>query len=398
MHAAANGTRAPSARTRRVTIDRRRSGRTARSRTQIAARAPARRFASSARGTWLDAGRPCAAAAASRLGALTRHHALRAGRPHAHRARRHDARRDRARDCAPKASGSRSIRIGIADGTIGATIATASAGPLASAFGTPRDLVLGCEFVTRHGRRRARGRTCREERRRLRSHAPPHRRVGNARRASPKSPCACARAPRSIARSPCGGDGRRTSRGSWLRAERVHAVRGRAVSAALATQCSEPRARRSCSFGSAATQRSCVPRGRCGGVRSATPREVDDDGVGHDFARREPPTRSSCSRSSTLPSRIGALWDARSGDRGACWRLGARHACRAASCAACIPATDDDEQIERSRGHPGSSARRRDRRRRTAARALWACARPHDAADERARRRQSVARSIQIAC
>jgi glycolate oxidase FAD binding subunit len=37
---------------------------------------------------------------------------------------------------------------GPAEGTLGATIATASAGPLASAFGTPRDHVLGCELVT----------------------------------------------------------------------------------------------------------------------------------------------------------------------------------------------------------------------------------------------------------
>jgi len=37
------------------------------------------------------------------------------------------------------------------DGTIGATIATASAGPLASSFGLPRDLVLGLEFVNGRG-------------------------------------------------------------------------------------------------------------------------------------------------------------------------------------------------------------------------------------------------------
>ncbi len=36
-------------------------------------------------------------------------------------------------------------------GTIGATIATASSGPLARAFGTPRDLVLGIEAVTGYG-------------------------------------------------------------------------------------------------------------------------------------------------------------------------------------------------------------------------------------------------------
>jgi glycolate oxidase FAD binding subunit len=40
---------------------------------------------------------------------------------------------------------------GSSDGTIGATIATASAGPLASGFGLPRDLVLGLEFVNGRG-------------------------------------------------------------------------------------------------------------------------------------------------------------------------------------------------------------------------------------------------------
>ncbi|HUQ45976.1 MAG TPA: FAD-binding protein [Gemmatimonadaceae bacterium] len=41
--------------------------------------------------------------------------------------------------------------MGPAGGTIGATIATASAGPLASAFGTSRDHLLGCELVTGTG-------------------------------------------------------------------------------------------------------------------------------------------------------------------------------------------------------------------------------------------------------
>jgi glycolate oxidase FAD binding subunit len=40
---------------------------------------------------------------------------------------------------------------GADDGTIGATVVTASAGPLATFFGTPRDLVLGVEFVTGTG-------------------------------------------------------------------------------------------------------------------------------------------------------------------------------------------------------------------------------------------------------
>ena len=40
---------------------------------------------------------------------------------------------------------------GGAPGSIGATVATASCGPLASAFGTPRDHLLGVEFVTGTG-------------------------------------------------------------------------------------------------------------------------------------------------------------------------------------------------------------------------------------------------------
>lgn len=40
---------------------------------------------------------------------------------------------------------------GSSSGTIGATVATASSGPLAGAFGTPRDLVLGFEAVTGTG-------------------------------------------------------------------------------------------------------------------------------------------------------------------------------------------------------------------------------------------------------
>lgn len=41
--------------------------------------------------------------------------------------------------------------VGSPGGTLGATVATGSAGPLASAFGTPRDQVLGCELVTGTG-------------------------------------------------------------------------------------------------------------------------------------------------------------------------------------------------------------------------------------------------------
>ena len=41
---------------------------------------------------------------------------------------------------------------GSRDGTLGATIATGSFGPLAHAFGRTRDLVLGLEFVTGDGK------------------------------------------------------------------------------------------------------------------------------------------------------------------------------------------------------------------------------------------------------
>ncbi|HEY8166484.1 MAG TPA: FAD-binding protein, partial [Gemmatimonadaceae bacterium] len=44
------------------------------------------------------------------------------------------------------------IPFGHPDGTIGATVATASWGPLAHGFGTVRDLVLGIEVVTGEGR------------------------------------------------------------------------------------------------------------------------------------------------------------------------------------------------------------------------------------------------------
>lgn len=40
---------------------------------------------------------------------------------------------------------------GVRDGTLGATVATASYGPLAASFGTPRDVVLGVQCVTGDG-------------------------------------------------------------------------------------------------------------------------------------------------------------------------------------------------------------------------------------------------------
>lgn len=98
-------------------------------------------------GTWLDAGRPCPATARlaiAPLSGITRYEpgdfvlSARAGttlNEIAEAARQHG----QWLTLDP---------VGDAQGTIGATIATASYGPLASAFGTPRDHILGCEFVS----------------------------------------------------------------------------------------------------------------------------------------------------------------------------------------------------------------------------------------------------------
>jgi len=101
-------------------------------------------------GTWLDGGRPVDAAEQLSLGGwrgiveyvpgdltLTAH----AGTP---------------LDDLARATGAENQwltldPIGAPSGTIGATVATASAGPLAHAFGTPRDAVLGLETVTGGG-------------------------------------------------------------------------------------------------------------------------------------------------------------------------------------------------------------------------------------------------------
>jgi glycolate oxidase FAD binding subunit len=101
-------------------------------------------------GTWLDAGRPCAAAGRLALHALrgiTEFEpddftlTARAGTP--------------LGEIGEMAAGAgRWLTLqpfGSPDGTIGATVATASWGPLASAFGTPRDHVLGCAIVTGGG-------------------------------------------------------------------------------------------------------------------------------------------------------------------------------------------------------------------------------------------------------
>jgi len=98
-------------------------------------------------GTWLDAGRPVRATATLSLAALrgvTQYEpgdfslSALAGTPLAEIAEV-TSREGQWLTLHPHGS---------LDGTIGATIATASWGPLASAFGTPRDHLLGCEVVT----------------------------------------------------------------------------------------------------------------------------------------------------------------------------------------------------------------------------------------------------------
>lgn len=104
----------------------------------------------SGRGTWLDAGRPVRANATLSLGddkgvvsyvpgdlTLT----VRAGTTLAEIADITGA-HDQWLPLDP---------YGSPDGTIGATLATASAGPLSSSFGLPRDLLLGLEFVNGRG-------------------------------------------------------------------------------------------------------------------------------------------------------------------------------------------------------------------------------------------------------
>ena len=101
-------------------------------------------------GRWLDAGRPCRTAESLPLashvgiveyepGDLTM--TVRAATPL-------EALRDVAR---AEGQWLPLDPFGHPGGTIGATIATASSGPLSAAFGTPRDHVLGCEIITGTG-------------------------------------------------------------------------------------------------------------------------------------------------------------------------------------------------------------------------------------------------------
>ena len=104
----------------------------------------------SAGGHWLDAGRPCAAATLLDLGSLSGITSYEPG-DLTLTARAATSLDEIERVTAGEGQWLTLDPYGAGAGTLGATIATASWGPLASAYGTPRDHVLGCEFVTGAG-------------------------------------------------------------------------------------------------------------------------------------------------------------------------------------------------------------------------------------------------------
>jgi glycolate oxidase FAD binding subunit len=98
-------------------------------------------------GGWLDAGHPCHAATALSLRALSGVTEFEPG-DFTLTARAGTSLAEIAEVTAREGQWLTLEPHGSGEGTIGATIATASWGPLASAYGTPRDHLLGCEVVT----------------------------------------------------------------------------------------------------------------------------------------------------------------------------------------------------------------------------------------------------------
>lgn len=101
-------------------------------------------------GQWLDAGRPCTASTRLDLAALAGIVSYEPG-DLTITARAATSLAEIERVTAREGQWLTLDPFGSSAGTIGATIATGSWGPLASAYGTPRDHVLGCEFVTGAG-------------------------------------------------------------------------------------------------------------------------------------------------------------------------------------------------------------------------------------------------------
>ncbi|MEO6527001.1 MAG: FAD-binding protein [Gemmatimonadaceae bacterium] len=111
------------------------------------ARATGTRLRIVGRGHWLDAGRPCHPTESLRLGELRGITEYEPG-DFTLTARAGTTLAEIAAATAREGQWLTLDPFGSADGSIGATIATSSAGPLASAFGTPRDHLLGCEVVS----------------------------------------------------------------------------------------------------------------------------------------------------------------------------------------------------------------------------------------------------------
>ncbi|MEO8335749.1 MAG: FAD-binding protein [bacterium] len=101
-------------------------------------------------GTWLDAGRRCSATHRLEIGPLTGITRYEPG-DLTLTALAGTSLADITRATAAEGQWLTLDAYGSAGGTLGATVATASSGPLASAYGTPRDHVLGCEFVSGTG-------------------------------------------------------------------------------------------------------------------------------------------------------------------------------------------------------------------------------------------------------
>ena len=101
-------------------------------------------------GTWLNAGRRCDAAQRLDVGQLTGITRYEPG-DLTLTARAGTSLAEIARVTGAEAQWLTLDAHGSSEGTLGATVATASAGPLSSAYGTPRDHVLGCEFVSGTG-------------------------------------------------------------------------------------------------------------------------------------------------------------------------------------------------------------------------------------------------------
>ena len=361
VHAAASGTCAPSARPRAsVTSDaaasdaaRQRGGGT-RARRARPTSAPlrivgrghvARRGPSGARATR-------AARSRARCAGSDR---VRARRPHAHRARRHDR-------------SPRSTRLTAREGQwlaldpFGGARAGRSARrsrrrrPVRSHRRSARRAisVLGVRVRHGHGRGRARGRTRREERRRLRPHAAHDRRVGNARRHHRGHGAAARACPTS------GSHAVAVER----RAPPTHARwRQRAASSRRSPpSCSRRRWRARlglgeggrCCSGSAATRRSSARRAsRC--LRSAS-RETWTPQVWTRLSTSRADRHQRCSGSSTRPSRLAAVCGAASRRR---WSAVARRGAlrrRERGVVRCIVPLDaaGDEEFARLRGIIGT--------------------------------------------